>query len=143
MSQSVVPPEPSVPPEAVLRPEPTLLVGIDCGSKAHVVCALDASGKQKRQLDIPHSSEGFARLISWLREDGRDPRSIADQVDGLISSAEETERGVKDLEEILSDDGEGALLGAFADDIEAELQQGRAASERDAAPEEIPANTPH
>ena len=77
MSQSVVPPEPSVPPEAVLRPEPTLLVGIDCGSKAHVVCALDASGKQKRQLDIPHSSEGFARLISWLREDGRDPRSIA------------------------------------------------------------------
>ena len=60
----------------------------------------------------------------------RDPRSIAEQVDGLISSAEETERGVKDLEEILTDDDESALLGTFGDDIEAELRQGRAAARR-------------
>jgi len=90
---------------------------------------------------ISAQTETIQEVLHLLRDQSysmRDPRSIAEQVDGLISSAEETERGVKDLEEILSDDGEGALLGAFADDIEAELEQGRAAIERDAVPDEIP-----
>jgi len=90
---------------------------------------------------ISAQTETIQEVLHLLRDQSysmRDPRSIAEQVDGLISSAEETERGVKDLEEILSDDGEGALLGAFADDIEAELEQGRAAIERDAVPDETP-----
>ena len=90
---------------------------------------------------ISAQTETIQEVLHLLRDQSysmRDPRSIAEQVDGLISSAEETERGVKDLEEILSDDGEGALLGAFADDIEAELEQGRRAAEQDAAPDELP-----
>jgi hypothetical protein len=76
---------------------------------------------------IAAQTETIQEVLHLLRDQSysmRDPRSISDQVDGLISSAEETERGVKDLEEILSDDDEGALLGTFGDDdIEAELEQ--------------------
>jgi hypothetical protein len=94
---------------------------------------------ENREL-IAAQTETIQEVLHLLRDQSysmRDPRSIADQVDGLISSAEETERGVKDLEEILGNDDEGALLGTFADagDIEAELQQGRIAEEREAAPE--------
>ena len=87
---------------------------------------------------ISAQTETIQEVLHLLRDQSysmRDPRSIAEQVDGLISSAEETERGVKDLEEILSDDDESALLGTFGDDIEAELQRGRAA-ERDAVPDQ-------
>lgn len=34
----------------------------------------------------------------------RDPRTITEQLDGLLSSAEETERGVRDMEETLGRD---------------------------------------
>ena len=87
---------------------------------------------------IAAQTETIQEVLHLLRDQSyamRDPRSISDQVDGLISSAEETERGVKDLEEILADDDEGALLGTFGDDdIEAELEQGRAAAAPDADP---------
>jgi len=94
---------------------------------------------ENREL-IAAQTETIQEVLHLLRDQSysmRDPRSIADQVDGLISSAEETERGVKDLEEILGNDDESALLGTFADagDIEAELQQGRIAEEPDAARE--------
>jgi hypothetical protein len=94
---------------------------------------------ENREL-IAAQTETIQEVLHLLRDQSysmRDPRSIADQVDGLISSAEETERGVKDLEEILGNDDEGALLGTFADagDIEAELEQGRVAEEREAVPE--------
>ena len=95
---------------------------------------------ENREL-ISAQTETIQEVLHLLRDQSysmRDPRSIAEQVDGLISSAEETERGVKDLEEILSDDDESALLGTFGDDIEAELQQGRAADERDAVPDQAP-----
>jgi hypothetical protein len=90
---------------------------------------------------ISAQTETIQEVLHLLRDQSysmRDPRSIAEQVDGLISSAEETERGVKDLEEILSDEDESSLLSTFDDDIEAELQQGRAAEERDAVPDAPP-----
>jgi hypothetical protein len=34
----------------------------------------------------------------------RDPREITEQLDSLVSSAEQTERGVKDMEDLLSTD---------------------------------------
>ena len=62
----------------------------------------------------------------------RDPRTITEQLDGLVSSAEDTERGVRDLEELMAIEKD-ALLPA-GDDIEAELEAGRAAPSHAAAP---------
>jgi hypothetical protein len=93
---------------------------------------------ENREL-ISAQTETIQEVLHLLRDQSysmRDPRSITDQVDGLISSAEETERGVKDLEEILSDDGESALLSTFGDDLETELAEDREAGERDALPGE-------
>jgi hypothetical protein len=89
---------------------------------------------ENREL-ISAQTETIQEVLQLLRDQSysmRDPRSIAEQVDGLISSAEETERGVKDLEEILSDEDESSLLGSFGDDIEAELEEGRTADDREA-----------
>jgi len=66
-------------------------------------------------------------VLQLLRDQSysmRDPRTITEQLDGLVSSAEETERGVRDMEELLSVD-QDALLGTSIDDIEAELDRGR------------------
>jgi hypothetical protein len=58
----------------------------------------------------------------------RDPRSITEQIDGLVSSAEETERGVKDMEDILAVEHEMLAPGGLDADIEAELQSARPAA---------------
>ena len=95
---------------------------------------------ENREL-ISAQTETIQEVLQLLRDQSysmRDPRSIAEQVDGLISSAEETERGVKDLEEILSDDDESALIGHLGDDIEAELEEGGVAGEQDAVPDHAP-----
>jgi hypothetical protein len=55
----------------------------------------------------------------------RDPRSITEQIDGLVSSAEETERGVKDMEDILALEHEMMSPGSLEADIEQELAFGR------------------
>ena len=92
---------------------------------------------ENREL-ISAQTETIQEVLQLLRDQSysmRDPRSIADQVDGLISSAEETERGVKDLEDILSEDDETGLLAGLGDDIEGELRQGGSAEDVDAVPE--------
>jgi hypothetical protein len=98
---------------------------------------------------INAQTETIQEVLHLLRDQSysmRDPRSIAEQVDGLISSAEETERGVKDLEDILGDDDEAALIGTLGDDIEAELSAGREvepdAFERAAPPRSRAASVP-
>jgi len=101
-----------------------------------------AKAQENREL-INAQTETIQEVLHLLRDQSysmRDPRSIAEQVDGLISSAEETERGVKDLEEILGEDKEMALLGGLGmddvgTDIEAELEKGRVA-----APPPLPAS---
>ena len=95
---------------------------------------------ENREL-IAAQTETIQEVLHLLRDQSysmRDPRSIADQVDGLISSAEETERGVKDLEEILGNDDESALLGAFDDDIDGELREGRLTADPEAVREAPP-----
>jgi hypothetical protein len=78
---------------------------------------------------IDAQTETVQEVLQLLRDQSysmRDPRTITEQLDGLVSSAEETERGVRDMEDLLSLD-QDALLGTSLDDIEAELERGRTA----------------
>ena len=92
-------------------------------ARTHAVLSkrLDRFAKAVENRDlIGAQTETIQEVLHLLRDQSysmRDPRSIAEQVDGLISSAEETERGVKDLEDILSDDDEAALIGTFDDEM--------------------------
>lgn len=72
---------------------------------------------------VDAQTETVQEVLQLLRDQSysmRDPRSITEQLDGLLSSAEETERGVRDMEELLSLDPDG-LLGSGVEDLEAEL----------------------
>ncbi len=78
---------------------------------------------ENKQL-IDAQTETVQEVLQLLRDQSysmRDPRSITEQLDGLVSSAEETERGVRDMEELLSLDPEG-LLGSGVEDLDSELQ---------------------
>ena len=88
---------------------------------------------------IDAQTETVQEVLQLLRDQSysmRDPRSITEQIDGLVSSAEETERGVKDMEEILALEHEMLSPGSLEADIENELQSGRstAVSSAPAAP---------
>ena len=57
---------------------------------------------------IEAQTETIQEVLQLLRDQSysmRDPRSITDQLDGLVTAAEETERGVKDMEDLLSVEG--------------------------------------
>ena len=77
---------------------------------------------ENKQL-IDAQTETVQEVLQLLRDQSysmRDPRSITEQLDGLVSSAEETERGVRDMEELLSLDTD-SLLGSGLEDLESEL----------------------
>jgi hypothetical protein len=77
---------------------------------------------ENKQL-IDAQTETVQEVVQLLRDQSysmRDPRSITEQLDGLVSSAEETERGVRDMEELLSLDTD-SLVGSGLDDLESEL----------------------
>jgi len=79
--------------------------------------------EENRQL-VDAQTETVQEVLQLLRDQSyamRDPRSITEQLDGLVSSAEETERGVRDMEEILSAEQDALLPGGLGVDIEAEL----------------------
>jgi hypothetical protein len=107
-------------------------------TRAVLAKRLERYHKAVENRDLIHAqTETIQEVLQLLRDQSysmRDPRSIAEQVDGLISSAEETERGVRDLEDILSDDDEAALIGTFGEDLEAGLAESRAAAAETAAP---------
>jgi hypothetical protein len=72
---------------------------------------------------VDAQTETVQEVLQLLRDQSysmRDPRSITEQLDGLLSSAEETERGVRDMEELLSLDPDG-LLGNGLEDLEDDL----------------------
>jgi hypothetical protein len=80
---------------------------------------------------IDAQTETVQEVLQLLRDQSysmRDPRSITEQIDGLVSSAEETERGVKDMEEILAMENEMMSPGSLEADIEQELQAARASA---------------
>jgi hypothetical protein len=77
---------------------------------------------------IDAQTETVQEVLQLLRDQSysmRDPRSITEQIDGLVSSAEETERGVKDMEEILAMENDMMSPGSLDADIEQELQASR------------------
>jgi len=93
---------------------------------------------ENRQL-VEAQTETVEEVLQLLRDQSysmRDPRTITEQLDGLVSSAEDTERGVRDLEELMSIEKD-ALLPA-GEDIEAELEAGRSAPSRAAEASPIP-----
>ncbi len=66
---------------------------------------------ENRKL-VDAQTETVQEVLQLLRDQSfsmRDPRTISDQLDGLVSAAEETERGVKDMEDILSAEREMLL----------------------------------
>jgi hypothetical protein len=80
---------------------------------------------------IDAQTETVQEVLQLLRDQSysmRDPRSITEQIDGLVSSAEETERGVKDMEDILALEQDMLAPGSLEANIEAELQAGRPAT---------------
>ena len=84
---------------------------------------------ENRQL-VEAQTETVQEVLQLLRDQSysmRDPRSITEQIDGLVSSAEETERGVKDMEDILALENDMMSPGSLDADIEQELQASRAA----------------
>jgi hypothetical protein len=77
---------------------------------------------ENKQL-IDAQTETVQEVLQLLRDQSysmRDPRSITEQLDGLLSSAEETERGVKDMEELLALE-QDALTSGLPEDIEADI----------------------
>jgi hypothetical protein len=93
---------------------------------------------------IDAQTETIQEVLQLLRDQSysmRDPRSITDQLDGLVSAAEETERGVKDMEDLLTMEGDPLLAGLDAD-IESELEEGRRAEAGTEAAGTGPARTP-
>ncbi len=77
---------------------------------------------------VDAQTETVQEVLQLLRDQSfsmRDPRTITEQLDGLVSSAEETERGVKDMEDILSAEQEVLLPGSLG--VEEELPELREA----------------
>jgi hypothetical protein len=78
-----------------------------------------AKALENKQL-IDAQTETVQEVLQLLRDQSysmRDPRSITEQLDGLVSSAEETERGVRDMEELLSLDTD-SLMGSGIEELE-------------------------
>ena len=94
---------------------------------------------------IDAQTETVQEVLQLLRDQSysmRDPRSITEQIDGLVSSAEETERGVKDMEDLLSMEQDILTPGALGADIEAELGSLREAPPRTVTRPAVPAVPP-
>jgi DNA repair exonuclease SbcCD ATPase subunit len=95
---------------------------------------------ENRQL-VEAQTETVEEVLQLLRDQSyamRDPKTISEQLDGLVTSAEETERGVRDMEELLSMEQELLAPGALGSDVEAELGAMREMSGRTAARGSVP-----
>jgi len=97
---------------------------------------LERYGKaQENKQLVEAQTETVEEVLQLLRDQSysiRDPRSITEQLDGLVSSAEETERGVKDMELILAAEQDAFLPGNLSDDVEAEIEAAKQGAAREA-----------
>jgi hypothetical protein len=112
---------------------PERVRAIKARTKAVLQKRLDRWGKAKENRElIEAQTETVQEVLRLLRDQSysiRDPRSITEQLDGLVSSAEETERGVKDMEDLLEMQHDLVLPRVHDSDIEAELARGRVAAQ--------------
>jgi hypothetical protein len=118
--------------EHEMRAGPERVQQIKARTRAVLQKRLERYQKAVENRDlIDAQTETVQEVLQLLRDQSysmRDPRSITEQIDGLVSSAEETERGVKDMEDILAVEHEMLAPGSLDADIEAELQASRAAA---------------
>jgi hypothetical protein len=108
--------------------------------------------QENRQL-MDAQTETVHEVLQLLRDQSftmRDPSGITAQLDGLVSAAEETERGVREMEALFGSDEDVAIAGSFAADVDAELHAlstGLGPGLREAAPAPrvpaSPARQPH
>src|SRR5262245_31034884 len=121
---------------------PERVRAIKARTRAVLQKRLQRFDKAKENKDlIEAQTETVQEVLRLLRDQSysiRDPRSISEQLDGLVSSSEQTERGVKDMEELLDVQHDLVLPRVQDQDIEAELERGRAASAPEAAPPAAP-----
>jgi hypothetical protein len=78
---------------------------------------------ENKQL-VDAQTETVQEVLHLLRDQSysmRDPRTITEQLDSLVSSAEETERGVRDMEELLGIEQDGAF-GVLTEDEDADVE---------------------
>ena len=91
---------------------------------------------ENRQL-VEAQTETVEEVLQLLRDQSyamRDPKTITEQLDGLVTSAEETERGVRDMEEILSMEQDMLTPGSLGADMDTELDALREAPAKTVAP---------
>jgi hypothetical protein len=103
---------------------PPRIQAIKARTKAVLLKRLERFKKaeENRQL-VDAQTETVLEVLQLLRDQSysmSDPREISAQLDGLVSAAEETERGVKDMEDILSTEDE-LLLGGSLTGLERDL----------------------
>jgi hypothetical protein len=100
---------------------------------------------ENKQL-VEAQTETVQEVLQLLRDQSysmRDPRSITEQLDGLVNSAEETERGVREMEELLSSDQEMLIGGVMAtSDLTAGLDLEEPPSPTPARPARVTATPP-
>jgi hypothetical protein len=99
---------------------------------------------ENKQL-VDAQTETVQEVLHLLRDQSysmRDPRTITAQLDSLVSSAEETERGVRDMEELLGIEQDGSF-GVLAEEEEPDLEAEAppAAAERPPVRAQPPART--
>jgi hypothetical protein len=118
--------------EDEMRSGPERLRQIKARTRSVLLERLERYHKAIENRDlIEAQSETVQEVLQLLRDQSysmRDPRRITEQIDGLVSSAEETERGVEDMEEILAVEQDLLVPGSLEADIEAELHSGRPAA---------------
>jgi hypothetical protein len=111
--------------EREAREGPPRIQAIKARTKGVLLKRLERYQKaeENRQL-VDAQTETVQEVLQLLRDQSfsmRDPRTITEQLDGLVSAAEETERGVKDMEDILSAEREMLLpanMGLSDEDLE-------------------------
>lgn len=113
---------------------PERVRAIKARTRAVLLKRLERYSKAKENKDlIEAQTETVQEVLRLLRDQSysiRDPRSITEQLDGLVSAAEETERGVKDVEDLLDMQHDLVLPAAAGSEaIEAELRRGRTEAE--------------
>jgi hypothetical protein len=114
--------------EREAREGPPRIQAIKARTKGVLLKRLERYQKaeENRQL-VDAQTETVLEVLQLLRDQSyamRDPREITAQLDGLVSAAEETERGVKDMEDLLSTEDElmlGGNLTGLDSGLEAEL----------------------
>lgn len=79
---------------------------------------------ENKQL-VDAQTETVQEVLHLLRDQSysmRDPRTITEQLDSLVTSAEETERGVRDMEELLGIAQDGMLPAGLGEDDDLDLE---------------------